>query len=182
MKRTIVLLLLMVIMLVPDSSPASKPSTNADVDKLQVQYLKAGFSNIRLNLSRLRNDLKMLSSSMTAHESTEAYLIKRSCDNIGSVEAICQYMERGMNSLLFVEADKVSYYCYLQKHGIEQMRKRSHEYLNNIKTMRTHVGTLAAAGLIAEAEGSILQSSGLIDKVLQMFQRHIGEEEKDTHH
>jgi len=184
MKKTIVALLLLVLVLMPNVSSSRKEprSTKTDVDKLQVLYLKAKFRNIGTDLSELRNDLKTLSTSLSAHESVQSYLIKRSYEEIESMEGICRYMESGMDRLLLVEKDRLSYYCYLQKYGIEQMRNRSNEYLNNIKKMRTQILNTAAMQLIDEAAENIRSSSGLIDKVVEMLQRCSGEEKPRLHH
>jgi hypothetical protein len=184
MKKTIVALLLLVLVLMPNVSFSRKEprSGKADVDKLQVLYLKAKFRNIRIDLSRLRNDLETLSTSMTAHESVQSYLIKRSYEKIGGMEGICRYMESGMDRLLLVEQDKLSYYCYLKKYGIEKMRNRSNEYLNNIKKMRTQILDSAAIPLIDRAEENIRLSSGLMNKVVDMLQQCIGEEKPGSHH
>lgn len=184
MKKTIVVLLLLVLVLMPDVSFSRKKpkSTKTDVDKLQVLILKTEFRNIRINLSELRNDLKSLSTSMSAHESVQSYLIKRSYEEIGGTERICRYMESVTDRLSIVEKDRLSYYCYLQKHGIEQMRNRSNEYLNNIERMRTQISSTAAIQLIDKAVENIRSSSGLIDKVVEMLQRCSGEEKPRLHH
>ncbi len=184
MKKTIVMLLLLALVLTPNVSFSRKEprNTKTHVDKLQVLYLKTKFRNIRIDLSKLRNDLKTLSTSMSAHESVESYLIRRSYDKIGSMEAICRYMESITDKLSRVEKDKLSYYCYLQKYGIEQMKNRSNEYLNDIKKMRTQILNTAAMELIDEAAEKIRLSSGLIEKVVEMLQRCSGEEKPGLRH
>jgi molecular chaperone GrpE (heat shock protein) len=184
MKKTVVALLLLVLMLMPNvaSSRKEASSTKADVDKLQVLYLKAKFKNIRINLSKLREDLKSLSTSMTAHEALQSDLIKRAYEAIGGTEAICEYMESMTDRLSRVEKDKLSYYCYLQKYGVEQMKSRSNEYLHNIKRMRTQISNREAIQLVGKAEENIRSSSGLIDKVVETLQQCRGEEKPRLHH
>lgn len=184
MKKRIVVLLLLVLVLMPNVSSSRKEprSTKTDVDKPQVLYLKTEFREIRINLSKLREDLKTLSTSMRAHESVQSYLIKRSYKKIGGIEAICRYMETVVDRLSVVEKDSLSYYCYLQKHGVKQMRNRSNEHLNNIKRMQTQILDDAATRLIDEAVENIRASLGLIDKVVETLQRCSGEEKPRLHH
>ncbi len=184
MKKAILALSLSILVLMPNvsSSRAEPTSAKVEVDKSHVQHLKTKFRNIREDLSRVRNDLETISTSMTAHESVQSYLIKRAYEDIGSMAGICRYMERGMDGLLLVEEDKLAYYCYLQKYGIERMGNRSHEYLNNIKKMRDKISDKAALRLIDGAAENIRLSSGLIDNVVEMFQQYSGQEEPASHH
>ena len=119
---------------------------------------------------------------MTAHESVQSYLIKRAYEDIGSMAGICRYMERGMDGLLLVEEDKLSYYCYLQEYGIEKMGNRSNEYLNNINKIRAKISDKAALRLIDGAAENIRLSSGLIDNVVEMLQQCAAQEEPASHH
>jgi hypothetical protein len=184
MKRTIVVLLLLALVLMPNVSfSRNEPrSPKTHVDERQLLFIKTKFRNIRIDLSKLRNDLKTLSIPMTAHESVESYLIRCSHDKIGSMEAICRYLENMTDKLSHVEKDKLSHYCYLQKHGIEQMKNRSNEYLNNIKKIRTQISSTAAMELIDQAAEKISSSSGLIEIVVDMLQRCSGEEKPGLHH
>jgi hypothetical protein len=184
MKKAILALLLSVLVLMPNvsSSRAEPTSARADVDKLHAQHLKTKFRNIREDLSRVRNDLETISTSMTAHESVQSYLIKRSYEDIGSMAGICRYMEKGMDGLLLVEEDKLSYYCYLQEYGIERMGTRSNEYLKNIKKRRAKISDSAALRLLDRATENIRLSSGLIDNVVEMLQQCSDQEGPASHH
>lgn len=184
MKKTVVVLLLSVFMVMPNVAFSRKQanSTKCDVDKLQVLYLKAKFKNIRTNLYKLREDLKSLSTSMTAHESLQSDLIKRSCEAIGGMEAICEYMESMTDRLSHVQKDKQSYYCYLQKYGAEKMKSQSYGYLHTIKEMRPKVSDEIVMQLMDKAQENIRSSSGLIDKVLATLQQCMGQEKPRSHH
>ncbi|UCD87518.1 MAG: hypothetical protein JSV01_07135 [Desulfobacterales bacterium] len=177
MKKTIVALLLLVLMLMPDSASSRKEAKGAQagVDKLQVLYLKTKFRNVRINLSRLREELERISTSMSAHESIQSHVIKRSCVAIGGTEAICEYMENITDGLSHVEKGKLSYYCYLQKYGVEKMKSQSDEYLHTIKEMHTQISNAIAMQLIDKAQMNIRSSSELINKVVETLQRCSGE-------
>jgi hypothetical protein len=184
MKKTIVVLSLLALVLMPDvSSSRTEPrSTKTEVDKPQVLYLQNEFRDIRMDLSELRKDLERISTSMSAHESVQSYLIRRSYENIGSMEGICRYMESMTGKLSHVETDKLAYYCHSQQYGAQQMRNHSNECLSNIEKMRTHILVMAATPLMDEAAEKIRSSSVLIDKVLKMLQQHGGEEKPRLHH
>ncbi len=173
MKKTLVMLLLLVLMLMPNDASSIKEveGIQAGIDKLQVLYLKTKFGNVRTELSELREELVKISSSMGAHESTQSYLIKRSCEAIGGAEAICEYMENVMDGLSHVEKDKLSYYCYLQEYGVEKMKIQSDEYLHTIKEMRPQISNEIAIQLIDKAQKNIHSSSELINKVVETLQR-----------
>jgi hypothetical protein len=184
MNKGIVMLSLLALLLVPGASfSRTEPgSAITDVDKLQVLYLNTKFRDIRTSLSQLRGDLKSLSASMKADEFAQSYLIRRSNENIRSMEGVCRYMEGITNRLSHVKEDKLSYYCNLQKYGIEQMRNRSNEYLSNIKEIRAEISVVAASPLIDEVTEKILLSSVLINKVVKMLEQCSGEEEPASHH
>ena len=184
MKKTIVVLPLLALLLMPSAASARTGSGNviADVDKLQVESLNAKFTHIRTDLSQLRANLRSVSSSMTAHESVQLYLIRRSYEDLRNMEGICRFMESFTNRLAHVEADKRSYYCNAQEYSIEQMRGHSNECLSDLKEIRSEISITPALTLIDAATEKIHSASVLLDKVVNMLQQCSPEEEPHLHH
>lgn len=184
MKKRILVLFLSVLVLIPSSSSSQGESTNvkAGVDRLYASHLKNRFRDAREDLSRIKKDLEAISTSITSHESTQSYLVKRSYEDIESVAGICLYLERGMDELLLVKEDKLSYYCYLKKYGIEKMQAQSNNYLKKITKRRAEISHEAALRLLGRATEDIRLSSGLMEDVVEMLQRCSQKEGAASHH
>ncbi len=184
MRKTLVVSLILGLVLVPLLSMASKGADygETEIDKVQLLRLGTKFRNIGRDLSKLKDDLESLTASMTAHESAQAYLVKQSYQEIEDIEGICRYMEGVIGRLTLVDKDKLSYYSYLQRYGIELMRKQSDQSWNNLQKMRSEISIAAATELIDQASQDIRSSSGLMDEVIQMLPHADKEEKAGSHH
>jgi len=174
MKKTIVLLLLLLTFFVPNVSFSQNgiATGSKDIDKLEILNIKNKLEDYIKELSVIKNDLKQIYTSMSASQAKEQFYIIHSRENIGNIQEIYMYVDNTLQEILLIKKDKIQYYRYLKEYEIDQMRRLANEYLNNIQRMRTQISNKTALHLIDKATETIHSSSELLDKAIEIVQQH----------
>lgn len=181
MKKTIVLLLLLLTFFVPNVSSSQNGITTGskDIDKLEILNIKNKLGDYIKELSVIKNNLKQIHTSMSASQAKERFYIIHSRENIENIQGIYMYVDNTLQEILLMKKDKIRYYRYLKEYEINQMRRLTNEYLNNIQRMHTQISNKTALHLIDKATETIHSSSELLDEAIEIVQQHSEQKKTD---
>lgn len=179
MKKMIVVLSVLVAILIPNVSFSQRETEKdlKDSDKLEILNIRNELRDNIKKLSVLKEDLRRIYTSMSAHQAEDRFLIMHSRENVENVEGIYMYLEDELERVLLIKKDKISYYRYLKEYGIEQMRRLTTEYLDNLRRMHAEISNKAALDLIDKATENIESSLELLDKSIGIVQQYSKEKE-----
>jgi hypothetical protein len=174
MKKMIVVLSLLLTVFIPKVSYSQDKGTAdlEDADKREVLDVRNKLGENIKRLSLLSEDMKQLYTSMGASQPENRFLTMHCRENVANTEGIYRYVVDGLDQLLLIKKNKISYYGQLEEYGLEQMRRLQDEYLNNIQRMYSQISSEPALHLIDEAVTTIHSSSGLLDKAIEIIQHH----------
>ena len=127
----------------------------------------------------IKNNLKQIHTSMSASQAKERFYIIHSRENIENIQGIYMYVDNTLQEILLMKKDKIRYYRYLKEYEINQMRRLTNEYLNNIQRMHTQISNKTALHLIDKATETIHSSSELLDKAIDIVRQHSEQKETD---
>jgi hypothetical protein len=174
MKKMIVVLSLLLTVFIPKVSYSQDKGTRdlEDADKREVLDVRNKLGENIKRLSLLSEDMKQVYTSMGASQPENRFLIMHCRENVANTEGIYRYVVDGLDQLLLIKKNKISYYGQLEEYGLEQMRRLQDEYLNNIQRMYSQISSEPALYLIDEAVKTIHSSSGLLDKAIEIIEQH----------
>lgn len=184
MKQIVSVLLLLVGILIPGTSLSLHEMAGGvkDLDRSEILEIKVNLRHNIEDLSLLKAELVTLSTSMTASQGKERYLIMRSEENIENIEGIYRYAEDTLNEVLLVEQDRISYHHYLKEYGIEKMRGRVNECLRHLQDALAEISNRDALRAIGQATETIRSSSKLLARAIEIVQQHSRENEPPLRH
>jgi len=176
MRKIIVMLILPLLLtvFVPDVSFSESEITKGlkDPDRLQIQHIKNELRHSIETLSGIEEDLRPICTAMGAHESKERFFLIHCRENIENIERIYAYLENELEGVLMTREDTISYYRYLKEYQVEQMRGLANSYLDSLRRDSAQISGKAALRLIDQATQTISSSSELIDKAIEIVQKH----------
>jgi hypothetical protein len=174
MKKMIVLLPLLFIVFVPAVSLSESEITKGlkDPDRLQIQHIKNELRHSIETLSGIEEDLRPICTAIGAHESKERFFLIRCRENIENIERIYAYLENELQGVLMTREDRISYYRYLKEYEVEQMKGLANSYLDSLRRDSAQISGKAALRLVDQATQTISSSSELIDKAIEIVQKH----------
>ncbi len=173
MKKMIVVFSVLAMILVPNVSFSQhETERNLKDYKLEILNIRDELRKNINKLSLLKKDLRLISTSMSAREAEDRFLIIHSRENIENVEGIYMYLEDELEWVLLIKKEKISYYRYLKEYGIEQMRRLTTEYLNDLRRMHAQISNKVALDLIDKAIENTDSSLQLLDKAVEIVQQH----------
>ena len=111
MKRMMVLFSLLLTIFIPEVSFSQNEiiKDSKDLDKLEILSLKKELRDNIKTLSLIKDDLKQIYTSMSAHQAKDRSLIINSCKNVENIEGIWIYIEGSLEQVLLMKKDKISY-------------------------------------------------------------------------
>lgn len=184
MRKIIVILVLPLLLTVffPDVSFSESEITRGlnDPDRLQIQHIKNELRHSIKTLSGIKEDLRPIYTAMGAHESKERFFVMHCRENIENIERIYAYLENELEGVLTTRENRISYYRYLKEYEVEQMKGLANSYLDSLRRDSTQISGKAALRLIDQATQTISSSSELIDKAIEIVQKH-GERKHGEH-
>lgn len=182
MKKTIIVLSLVLAVFIPNVSYSQEKETKAlkDAEKRETSDIKSSLTDRTKTLSILREDLKRIYTSMNSGQAKERFAIIHCRENIANIEGIYRYAADGLDGLFLIKRNNRSYYGYLNEYGFEQMRRLQDEYLRNIQKMYSQISTETALGVIDKAIETIGSSSRLLDETIAIIQEHSKQAGEET--
>jgi len=175
-KRMMVLFSLLLTIFIPEVSFSQNEVINdsKDLDKLEILSIKNELRDNIKTLSLIKDDLKKIYTSMSAHQAKDRSLIINSCKNVENIEGIWMYLEGSLEQVLLIKKDKISYYWYLGEYGIEQMKTFITENLNDIQRMHSQISNNDALHIIDKAKATTRSSSEVLNNALEIIKQHAG--------
>lgn len=171
MKRMIVLLPLLFIVFVPAVSFSENEITKGLKDP-EILHIKNELRHSIETLSGIEDNLRAIYTAMGAHESKERFFLIHCRENIENIERIYAYLENELEGVLMTREDRISYYRYLKEYQVEQMRGLANSYLDSLRRDSAQISGKAALRLIDQATQTISSSSELIDRAIEIVQKH----------
>ena len=80
-----------------------------NLDKLEILSIKKELRDNIKTLSLIKDDLKQIYTSMSAHQAKDRTLIINSRKNVENIEGIWIYIEGSLEQVLLMKKDKISY-------------------------------------------------------------------------
>lgn len=145
-----------------------------NLDKLEILSIKKELRHNIKTLSLIKDDLKQIYTSMSAHQAKDRFIIINSCKKVENIKGIWMYVEDSLEQVLLMKKDKISYYWYLGEYGIEQMKTLITENLNDIQRMHSQISSDPALILIDKAKETTRSSSKVLNRALEIIKQHAG--------
>lgn len=146
-------------------------------DRFQVEEIVHALRKEAKNLSLLKRDLYLIYTSMTSLQAKERFELLGCQENMAHAKGVYTYLADMLEQFLLVKGDKISYYSYLEKDGIEEMKTSVSQYLTNIERARAQIKDKSALSLIDKTLETIGSSLHLLDRVIQLLNQHLEPEE-----
>jgi hypothetical protein len=139
------------------------------VDEFQVKQIERNLREKGQNLSRLKQDLHHIYTSMTSFRAEERFELLKCQENMAHTQRVYHYVTDMLQQVRLMKEDRIPYYAYLQKAGIEEMKTSVSQHLTNIERARAHIEDKSALNLIDKAIETIGSSLDLLDFLTEAF-------------
>ena len=175
-----VFMLLWLLVMPISGAPSSLVRMTKDlksVDEFQVEQIERNLREKEQNLSRLRQDLRHIYTSMTSFHAKERFELLRCQENMAHTQRVYNYVTDRLQQLFLTKEDRIPYYAHLQNAGLEEMKTSVSQHLANIERARAQIKDKSALYLIDRAIETIRSSLDLLDRVMEVLRGHKRPEE-----
>jgi hypothetical protein len=154
------------------SSPDRMTKDLKSVDEFQVEQIERNLVGKGEKLSRLKQDLYHIYTSMTSFQAQERFELLRCQENMAHTQGVYNYVTDRLQQLLLMKNDRMPYYAYLEEAGIEEMKTSVKQHLANIERARAYIKDKSALSLLDKAIETIGSSLDLLDRLTEVFRGH----------